>query len=575
MATRPYNSPGVNVSETVNPSLSPFISNPSIVGIVGEAAGKQSATERLTLTGVTPVTLLYSGVNSASVIVKSAITGEVLNPGTYTITAGADPDPTVVGDEPYTLNRFAEPAAAPTLAAGTGTLTGTYVIAVSFVRATGETGIGPASSPINLTAQGISLSAVPLGATGTTARNIYRKKTAGTGFDNKFHLIATINDNTTAVLTNETTSDTTAQGDGVTTFGTALPKTGIATGDNVLVTYDYTDEFYYSPTSFDNYNDIVDKYGVPVDANGLISSPLSFAARLAFLNGASEIVAVATAGATTTNYDDALKQLEFDTTVRIVVAAGGSAAINSSVVTHCNNMVAAGAYRFGVIGRDASAAPIVADTLRQAAKALNTETVRMVSPANFEMQNVVTGKPLQVGGQYAAAAIAGMYAARDVQVPLTRKTLAGFEHVSDKRTLSDVALDSSSGLLVIEERGGILRVRHDVTTNIGSVNARESSVVRAKYEMAARLKETLDSSVVGVVVPRDQAPLVVRGAVVGILSQLQVEEVISGFSDVTTRTIPTDPTTIEVRFAYDPSYPINNINVVFTINTNSGEFTLV
>ena len=216
---------------------------------------------------------------------------------------------------------------------------------------------------------------------------------------------------------------------------------------------------------------------------------------------------------------------------------------------------------------------VTAATLRSAAQGFNEEAVRLVSPAKFITTNSVTGKPLILGAEYMAAAIGGMYAARDVQVPLTRKSVAGFVTPGDKRTLLEQASDSNAGLLVIEDKGGVLRVRHDITTAVGAVNTRESNVVRAKFEMAHRIKETLDAGVIGQIVPNNEAPLFVRSAVGSVLSQLVSEEVVAGYSDLKARSLG-DPTVIEVKFAYVPIYPINNVEVRFTINTNTGDFTI-
>ena len=126
MATRAYNSPGVIVTETTSPAVSPTLASPSLLAIVGEARGYQTATERLVLDGTTAQTLLYTGVNSSSVVVKDGNTGETLNAGNYVVTAGTDPDATVTGDEPYTIKRFGSPSGTVLVSAsGTG-LTGTY-----------------------------------------------------------------------------------------------------------------------------------------------------------------------------------------------------------------------------------------------------------------------------------------------------------------------------------------------------------------------------------------------------------------------------------------------------------------
>jgi len=286
-------------------------------------------------------------------------------------------------------------------------------------------------------------------------------------------------------------------------------------------------------------------------------------------------VCVATKGSATADYENALLTILDEENLGIVTAANGSAAVVSAVASHIQTANARGFYRIAVVGRDGSTANVDATTMRASASSLNNEAVRLVSPARFITNNTTNGQPLYLGGQYAAAAVAGMYAARDVQMPLTRKTISGFTAVGDRRTLLEQLSDSNAGLLVIEDKGGsgILRVRHDITTAVGAVSTRESSVVRAKYEMANRIRNTLDDGVIGAVIPRNEAPLFVQGAVASVLGQLLTEEVIAGWSDLKARAL-SDPTTIEVKFGYNPVYPINNVEVRFTINTNNGEFTL-
>lgn len=84
---------------------------------------------------------------------------------------------------------------APTAAvsATAGVLTGTYEYAVTLVTASGETLASPVSNPVSPSAKQVNLTAIPVGGTGTTARNIYRDKN-GAG---NWRLIATIADNTT------------------------------------------------------------------------------------------------------------------------------------------------------------------------------------------------------------------------------------------------------------------------------------------------------------------------------------------------------------------------------------------
>jgi len=560
-----YVSPGVTIIENVTPSIAPTLASPQIVALVGDAEGKQTTTQSVTLTGTTPVALSRTGVDESSAVVRD-YTGKIVGSGSYTVVETSDPNAGIEGDEISSITRVASPSAAPTLASSGAGLTGTYSYVVTFVNAGGETGPSPESSTIVLSNQGVNLTGVVVGAAGTTARNIYRKKSAGSNADGTFHLVGTIADNSTTTFS-DTVDDATASA------GVDAPA-GIESGDTVSITYDYTDVTYYQPTLMSNYGDIAHKYGSPYDEDGNINSDLSFAARLMFLNGASEVLCVAAKSGAQADLQDALEFLESDPTVRIVVVADGSSGSLAALNAHVSSMNNIGYYRIGVAGRDGTSTSITQQNLRDSAKAINYEGVRLVSPTSFTMQNPVTGNDMNVGGQWVASAIAGMYAARDVQIPLTRKSLSGFTGINDLRTGSEQVLDSSAGLLAINLLGGVLFVRHDITTAVGSVNTREASVVRAKYEMATRLKSALDSGVVGLTAPTSRALLVVRSVITGVLEQMILEQAINGYANVTARIANADPTTVEAQFQYDPAYPINNIVVTFSINTQTGTFAL-
>lgn len=574
-----YTSPGVRVVETPNPTLVTGIPTISRVALVGVATtGYQSATERLVLSGTTKITLSNKGldltqatnadVTIRSPLVKYAADSAVVNPGSYYIVSSGDPDGVAAsGDEPYTIERIPDPTTAPTLAQGTATgLTGTYSYAVSFVNSRGETGVGPESSTIAVTNFKIDLTAIPLAPAQTgiswTARNIYRKKSVASGGDGLFHLVATINDNTTTILTGENAADSTST--------TNNPKTGMPTGTTVLVTYKFTDNLYFEPTLFESFDDVADKYGNPFTSDGSINSSLSFAARLAFSNGADELIIVASTANTPTAFGTALDKLKNEETAAFIVPVSGDATVHTSVASHVANMNTDGFYRQGIVGRDGTTTGILAATLRSAAQGFNSEAMSLMSPASFGYINNVSGQEIAIGGQYLAAAYAGMAVARDPQIPLTRKPLASIASIKDKRTESEKQQDSSSGLVVVEDKGGVIRVRHSVTTAPGSPNTGEFSVVRAKYEMARRIHDTLDSNVIGIVAPLDETPLIVSAVVSGVLEQISGEGIISSYANLTSRALNGDPTTIEVRYEYVPAYPVNRVEVRFMINTNTG-----
>ena len=175
-----------------------------------------------------------------------------------------------------------------------------------------------------------------------------------------------------------------------------------------------------------------------------------------------------------------------------------------------------------------------------------------------------------VGGQYAAAAIGGMIASRAVYQPLTRQALSGFSQLGEVRTKSGKNADAAVGLMVIEDKDGLVQVRHAVTMDTSSTPARELSVVRAKHRVIESIRQTIDDQIIGQVVADGDAALVVRSAIIGVLDQLRSERDIVSYSDVQSRVASLDPTTIEVRFSYAPAFPVNYVNVVFSLDLSGG-----
>ncbi|MDL2342497.1 MAG: tail fiber domain-containing protein [Patescibacteria group bacterium] len=119
---------------------------------------------------------------------------------------------------------------APSVALGAaGVLTGAYTYKVTFVTANGETTGGTTSGSVSPSAQQVNLTAIPVGATGTTQRKIYR--TAAGGVDGTQKLLTTIADNTTTIYT-----DNTADG----SLGAVLPGSNTATTNTNNATVSFT-----------------------------------------------------------------------------------------------------------------------------------------------------------------------------------------------------------------------------------------------------------------------------------------------------------------------------------------------
>lgn len=563
-----FSSPGVTVQELASAPIAPGGGNPTAIALVGTGQGYIPFTERVVLTGVATVLLTQTGIVTGSVTVSTNSTAQVVGTGSYAVAQAADPDGVALsGDETFTIRRVAAPASAPTTAIGSATgitaSVGVYY-AVSYSNGTGETGIGPASTVLTPSNQKINLSAIPISADSTvTSRLIYRKIVAPDG-DGLFHVVATINDNTTTVLASEAMAEITAE-------AAAQPKPTVNSGDTVVVSYNYTNTSYYKPALYQDYRSVQSAYGSPFNlTSGAVTSDITFAALLAFGNGAPEVIIQPSLTSGITDFTNAFAALQDIDNIAYIVPISGNSSIHAAAEAHCTSMNTQGFYRSCIVGKDGSATTVLPATLRAAAQAFNDENVTLISPAAFEIINPVTGSVTVIGSHYVGAVVAGALAARDPQIPLTRKPFALLSDVHDFRSRSDKSLDDAAGLFVIENMGGVIRCYHSLTTAAGNVNTREQSVVRVKHEIARTLGFRINQAIIGQVMPSSAVSRFLNGYVSGILDSFVQTQMIDSYANVASR--PTaDPTIVEVTFQFTPIYPINQVNVGFTINTTTGQ----
>lgn len=383
-------------------------------------------------------------------------------------------------------------------------------------------------------------------------------------------------------------------------------------GATINIVYRRLDDKYFVPTKLDSFSAVEARFGPAFDnITNSIVTPLSYAAGLAFENGANEVIisplfklttpgdpnsirlqpseaeAIELAQWVSTFY--AMRDYEDINIVVPVIGQSLSGVTNArqleifqALQDHLKFMSAQYQYIIAILGEDGTGTTDVlatdirghAETLRGRYAGEMNEQICLISPANF-------GRPssgsatlnLAVGGQYVAASIAGMLAARPVFSPITRKQVVGFNSVNDPRSLGDKNADASTGLFVTEQRGTSVQVRHAITLNNDSTAQRELSVVRAKHRMIESIRDTLEAQVIGQVPADNNAPLVVRSAIGSVLEALRTEKSIVEYNDLEARTLTLDPTTVEVRFSYRPAFPLNYIIVQFSIDLTTGNLS--
>lgn len=372
----------------------------------------------------------------------------------------------------------------------------------------------------------------------------------------------------------------------VTTIARADPSE-IEDGEQVVVSYRYVDANFGTAKRFRDFDDVKAAYGDPFTLEGTISSPLSLAAQLAFDNGASDIICVASAGSPSavsrSQLSSAYAKLEGVYAANIIVplpvgltgtdlAPGDLINVGTDLKNSLLSATADRQYRTGLIGYESS---VTKDPVSIAA-GIASSRVGVVWPNRWNF--VTNGQVVEVGGLYAAAAIGGRQASLAPQNSLTRKLVAGFAGFpSDLRQgMTKAVRDSwsSGGLMVVEaDRNGALIIRHGISSDPSSLYTRELSLTRSKDRMLQIIQDTLEASgLIGSPIDTEM-PVRLKGVIAGCLETALSSGLIVSYQNLKVRQSSVDPTVLEVKFEYLPPYPVNYIVVSYSINIETNDIT--
>jgi hypothetical protein len=129
--------------------------------------------------------------------------------------------------------------------------------------------------------------------------------------------------------------------------------------------------------------------------------------------------------------------------------------------------------------------------------------------------------------------------------------------------------------MVIEQIKGQIRCRHAISLdNTHGASRSEVSVVRAKFLMVESVKETLENQIIGQIIADGNSPIIVRSAIVGVLSALQSAGDLVDFATPVVQIASLEPTTITASFSYRPAFTLNYIDIVFALDLSSQTVTV-
>lgn len=197
---------------------------------------------------------------------------------------------------------------------------------------------------------------------------------------------------------------------------------------------------------------------------------------------------------------------------------------------------------------------------QDSAKALNDKRVWYPVPSKWEVDYVDTNNVAGTAtvGWAAAVGVAATASRREPADPLTRKQIVGMKPLVAYNPTQQNRL-AKSGCMVIDNKSGVLRVRHQLTTAYnGAIESKEASIVQIQDHVSIVLRNTVEEEYVGIKILQ-ATPKIIESYAEKVLEGLVQQEVIAGFRDVVARQNESDPTEIIITAEVSPVYPLNYI----------------
>jgi hypothetical protein len=366
---------------------------------------------------------------------------------------------------------------------------------------------------------------------------------------------------------------------GVTVGSTGLVETfnksGLepSIGDSYFVSFDY-EKRNYKPAVYTNFRDVLTDFG-PLN----VENRITLASYLAFLQGAPAIAIAQVKKipnqlqATDIAFFDAMAALEnpLDGDIRpnILVPLTTSRPVLQQAKKHCEKVSGAryGIERTMMFGYSIGTLP---ESAQEFAKGMRSERCLGVYPdgAVVALEDAF-GREVEntVDGSFLAAALAGLACnpVFDVATPLTRKSLTGFRRLFRKIDAVQSNQTATSGLTVLTENQASIQIRQAITTDPSNILTREPSVVFIKDEIQQLTRSILD-------------PFIGQKFLSGSLTDIEIAlssmfktqvaaQKIVAYTGIKATQRATDPTVADVVAFYSPVFPLNWIQVTYTLRT--------
>lgn len=319
----------------------------------------------------------------------------------------------------------------------------------------------------------------------------------------------------------------------------------------------------YNPKLFYTQVDAQDEYGYPYSNN-----PLSLALQVYFENGPAPVIAVQTDGTNVAAIKVAIDKLKYQVEgvdPTHIIALSTDDEIHSYLLTHVDFMSS----EFQRKERRAIiSTPINTLEAVMKAKASALASERMIYTPQWAVRSVPNATTLAysdytLDGTYLACAVTGKLLSRRIEESLININVSGFKELSKQYLEDEADALAEKGILLVESVGGLIKVRHDITTSTATPEENQWSIGEIKDFLIKNLRSVLDKQWKGKPIYGTETIDNVKTTVAATLDKMIENRVITQAGNIVVKQNNTDPRELDVSFDFLPVYPIVWIYITF------------
>jgi len=336
-------------------------------------------------------------------------------------------------------------------------------------------------------------------------------------------------------------------------------------GDKYYVRYKYAKSTTdYNPKLLYRKSEAQAEYGEELSDN-----PLMIALSIYFENGPAPVVAVQTNGTNVQafkNAIDLLKNQVEGADVTHLIALSTESEIHTYLLNHVLTMSS----MFQKKERRALISTAINTTsgdMKAKANAMANE--RIIYVPQWASRNIKksdgTYDDFTLDGTYVSCAILGQMINRNIEESITNEAISGFKELS-KIYLEDEADDlANEGILLLYSKGGIIKVRHDITTSTATPEENQWSVGEIKDYVIKNVRDVLENQWLAKSIYGAETVGNIQRTVSATLDKFIESRIITDYNGIEAVQNAQEPRRIDVTFNFKPVYPLMWIFINFSI----------